>query len=101
MALQENDEIRALYQSLLTLKTEEECRQYLTDLCTVQELLSLSQRLEIARRLTRQEPYQKIASETGASTATISRVNRSLVYGSGGYETVIPRLEKERKKARS
>lgn len=89
---QRTKELYALYDSLLSLKTPEECAAYLEDLCTVQELISLSQRLEIARRLCAGESFQKIAKDTGASTATISRVNKALNYGPGGYRTIIERL---------
>ena len=79
---------------LLSLKTEDEARSLLSDLCTIREMQDLGQRLEVARLLRRQMTYSDIAQQTGASTATISRVNRCLVYGAGGYRTVLERLEK-------
>ena len=82
-----------LYESFLRLETVEECRQFLTDLCTVSELRAMEQRIEVAMRLRDGNIYQEILKNTGASSATISRVNRCIHYGAGGYETVLPRLE--------
>lgn len=70
-----------LFEAVLTLRDKEECYRFFQDVCTVNELLSLSQRFEVARMLTEKKTYLEIAEQTGASTATISRVNRSLVYG--------------------
>lgn len=81
-----------LFQAILSLETMEECYLFFDDLCTVQELKALSQRLHVAKMLSEQRVYSDIVSETGASTATISRVNRSLNYGSDGYKTVLRRL---------
>jgi TrpR-related protein YerC/YecD len=92
MGLPDKEQLHMLYQSLLSLESEAECRDYLQDLCTVQELISLSQRLEIARRLARGDSYLDTAEKTGASTATISRVNRCLAYGTGGYAKIIAKL---------
>ena len=80
-------------EALLCLKTKEECLAFLEDICTIKELDSLAQRLEVARLLKKEMTYTDIAARTGASTATISRVNRALVYGSGGYDTVIGRCD--------
>lgn len=82
-----------LFQAILCLKSAEECYDFFEDLCTVNELLSLSQRFEVASMLKRHNTYLEIAEKTGASTATISRVNRSLNYGNDGYELVLERLE--------
>lgn len=82
-----------LFQAILCLKTAEECYDFFEDLCTVNELLSLSQRFEVATMLKRKNTYLEIAEKTGASTATISRVNRSLTYGNDGYELVLERLK--------
>lgn len=82
-----------LYQAILSLKDEEECGAFLEDLCTVQELKALSQRMQVARLLYQQKVYNDIVAETGASTATISRVNRSLHYGKDGYKLVLEKLE--------
>ena len=81
-----------LFYSILTLKSVEECYNFFEDLCTVNELLSLSQRFEVATMLREHKTYLEIAEQTGASTATISRVNRSLNYGSDGYELIFERL---------
>ncbi|MCM1267311.1 MAG: YerC/YecD family TrpR-related protein [Bacteroidales bacterium] len=83
-----------LFQAVLCLKSAEECYDFFEDLCTVNELLSLSQRFEVASMLSRRNTYLEIAEKTGASTATISRVNRSLNYGTDGYQLVLARLEK-------
>jgi TrpR-related protein YerC/YecD len=100
-----NDKIRTeavdhLFQAILTLKNPEECYAFFEDVCTVNELLSLSQRYEVARMLREKKTYLEIAEQTGASTATISRVNRSLNYGNDGYDLVfrrIPDAHKEKK----
>lgn len=81
-----------LMRAMLTLETVEECWSFFEDLCTVSELKSMSQRLEVAMRLKNGEVYTDIAASTGASTATISRVSRCLSYGAGGYNTVLERL---------
>ena len=78
--------VKHLFEAILTLQDEEECFQFFEDLCTVNELLSLSQRFEVASMLKRKDTYLKIAEKTGASTATISRVNRSLSYGNDSYD---------------
>ncbi|MBQ7065779.1 MAG: TrpR YerC/YecD [Lachnospiraceae bacterium] len=86
--------VNQLFEAVLTLETTEECYAFFEDLCTVNELLSLSQRFEVAAMLREQKTYLEIAEKTGASTATISRVNRSLNYGSDGYELVFDRIKK-------
>ena len=83
----------------LNLKTKEECYNFFEDLCTVNELLSLSQRFEVASMLRSKNTYLEIAEKTGASTATISRVNRSLNYGSNGYKLVFDRLIENKNKS--
>lgn len=80
-----------LFEAILCLETKEECYSFFEDLCTVNELLSLSQRYEVASMLKDRKTYLEIAEKTGASTATISRVNRSLNYGNDGYELVFAR----------
>ena len=82
-----------LFEAVLCLKNKEECYTFFEDVCTINELLSLSQRFEVARMLQDKKTYLEIAEKTGASTATISRVNRSLNYGSDGYELVFGRME--------
>ncbi len=87
-----------LFRSILSLKTVDECYNFFEDLCTVPELKAMSQRLVVAHMLSTKRVYSEIVAETGASTATISRVNRSLNYGCDGYELVFGRLEEEDKK---
>lgn len=87
------DAVDFLFEAILTLKDKEECYHFFEDLCTVNELLSLSQRFEVAAMLKDHKTYLEIAEKTGASTATISRVNRSLNYGSDGYELIFDRLQ--------
>lgn len=89
--------VNQLFEAILTLKTVDECYTFFEDACTINELLSLSQRFEVARMLRDQKTYLEISRKTGASTATISRVNRSLIYGNDGYEMVLQRMEKEGK----
>ena len=82
-----------LYRAVLTLKNEDESRRFFQDLCTVSELKAMEQRMEVAMLLDDGMIYSEVLDRTGASTATISRVNRSLSYGADGYKTVIPRLK--------
>ena len=82
-----------LYKAVLTLKDLDECRRFFTDLCTVAELRAMEQRLEVAQLLSEGRIYNDILERTGASSATISRVNRALQYGADGYKAVLPRLE--------
>ena len=89
------EEVRQLFRAVLELKDEKECFAFFEDLCTINELLSLSQRLEVAKMLREHKTYLDIAKETGASTATISRVNRSLNYGNDGYDMVFKRMKLE------
>jgi len=86
--------IDQLFEAVLTLKNIEECYIFFEDLCTVNEIQSLSQRLEVARMLGNGNTYNQIEAETGASTATISRVKRCLNYGNDGYKLALDRLEK-------
>lgn len=84
--------VDSLFEAILTLESKEECYSFFEDLCTVNELLSLSQRFEVATMLRKHDTYLRIAEKTGASTATISRVNRSLNYGDDGYALVFARM---------
>ena len=84
-----------LFDAILSLKSREECYTFFEDVCTINELLSLSQRFEVAKMLREQKAYLEIAEKTGASTATISRVNSSLNYGNDGYDMVFERLEQQ------
>jgi TrpR-related protein YerC/YecD len=83
-----------LFKAILSLKSIDECYDFFDDLCTVSEIKALSQRLHVARMLRAHHVYSDIVRETGASTATISRVNRCLNYGSDGYGKILERLEK-------
>lgn len=85
----------SLYKAIVTLKTPEECYNFFSDLCTVPEMNAMEQRFEVAQLLDKGLIYNKILEETGASSATISRVNRSLNYGVNGYRVVIDRLDEE------
>ena len=82
----------SLFDAVLSLKNREECYLFFEDECTINEILSLSQRFEVAKMLKDKRTYLDISEKTGASTATISRVNRSLNYGNDGYEMVFERL---------
>lgn len=84
-----------LYQAILTLNSAEECKNFFQDLCTVAELQAMEQRMEVAILLDEGMIYNDILERTGASSATISRVNRALQYGADGYKTVLPRLKTE------
>ena len=90
-----SDRGAALYQALLTLKTPEECYAFLEDLCTVSEQMAMEQRFEVAMLLDQGSIYSDVLEKTGVSSATVSRVKRSLNYGSGGYRTVLDRYQKE------
>lgn len=85
-------EVDHLFDAVLTLKSREECYKLFSDVCTIKELLAMAQRYEVAMMLTKKMTYLDIADKTGASTATISRVNRSLTYGEDGYMLVFDRL---------
>ena len=87
-----------LYKAILLLKTEEECYDFFQDLCTVSELRAMEQRFEVATLLHGGMIYNDILERTGASSATISRVNRSLLNGAGGYENVLERMKEQEDK---
>ena len=85
-----------LFRAILELKRVDECYEFFEDICTIQEMKAISARLEVARMLKAGDIYEDIVQKTGASTATISRIKRCLVYGSGGYEKILSRMaEKE------
>lgn len=88
---------RRLYSAVLNLRTEEECAAFFEDICSIKELQDISQRLEVAAMLHEGKNYQEVSRETGASTATICRVNKCLNYGSGGYRLAMKRLEEDKK----
>ena len=95
MTMPKTPELQALFQAVLSLKTQSECEAFFEDLCTVKETQAMAQRLEVARQLTAGRNYVEVCNDTGASSATISRVNRCLLYGEGGYRTVLERLEEQ------
>ena len=88
-----NDTTDALFDAILSLESREECYQFFEDLCTVKEISDMAQRLEAAKLLLNGNTYDQIVKTVEISTATISRINRCIQYGSGGYRTVIERLE--------
>ena len=88
--------IDQLAQAVLTLKTEEDCYRFFEDVATIAEIKALGQRLEVARMLQEKQTYDEIAGQTGASTATISRVKRCLNYGADGYKIVLERMKKDK-----
>ena len=88
--------IDQLARAVLTLKTEEDCYRFFEDIATIAEIKALGQRLEVARMLQEKQTYDEIAGQTGASTATISRVKRCLNYGADGYKIVLERMEKDK-----
>ncbi len=93
--LSHSDGLDSLFEAILALDTEEECYDFFEDLCTVPELKAISQRYKVAKLLLEGKVYSSIVAETGASTATISRVNRSVNYGNDGYEMVFARLKEK------
>ncbi|MBQ7334545.1 MAG: TrpR YerC/YecD [Clostridia bacterium] len=95
MSPHHTDATKRLFRAMLLLKTEEECAAFFDDICTIREIQDLSQRLEVAEMLKAGKNYQEISRATGASTATICRVNKCLNYGSDGYNTVLSRLCEE------
>lgn len=100
----DNQNMKNLYNAILSLENQDECRRFFEDICTVNELISICQRFEVAVMLRHSKTYTEIAKETHASTATISRVNRTLNYGNDGYDLVIERMrdqDRARLKGRS
>ena len=91
-------EVDELFEAILSLNTVEECRMFFEDACTVKEVLDVAQRLKAAKMLKKGENYVNVCKETGMSSATVSRVNRCLEYGSGGYDLVIERLSESEEK---
>jgi len=88
-----DENIDDLFEAVLKLETVEECYDFFEDLCTAQEIKSIAQRLKVAKLLTEKHVYNYIVEKTGASTATISRVNRTLNYGNDGYKMIFERLD--------
>ena len=93
MKKQNQSDFNTFYNAVLTLKTPEELSAFFNDVCTIQELEALAQRMEVAIKLKKGESYIDINKSTGASTATISRVSKYLNYGAGGYEIAIERMD--------
>ncbi|MDY5355184.1 MAG: YerC/YecD family TrpR-related protein [Eubacteriales bacterium] len=87
----------ALFEAILTLKTVDECYRFFEDACTVKEIIDISQRFEVAKLLSEKKNYQEISKETGASTATISRVGKCLSYGTDVYTLVLERIKQNKK----
>lgn len=88
------DETEELYEAILSLSTKEECYKFFDDLCTIQEILSISQRWHVARLLNEKQTYAQIEQETNMSTATISRINKCLRHGAGGYTLALEKMNK-------
>ena len=88
------EEVDTLCKAILSLETVEECYNFFEDVCTVKEIIDIAQRLKAAKMLKDGANYTQIAEATGMSTATISRVNKCLEYGNGGYDTVLSRIDK-------
>ncbi len=88
-----NEDTDRLCKAVLALDTKDQCYNFLEDICTIKELKALAQRLEVASLLREKKTFAEIVEKTGASTATISRVNRCLMYGSGGYDYVLNKIE--------
>ena len=93
-----NKEVDTLFEAILSLNSVEECYKFFEDACTIKEVLEIAQRLKAAKMLTEGVNYALISKETGMSTATISRVNRCLEYGGGGYAMILERLSKKEDK---
>jgi len=96
MGVRHSAAIDTVFAAILSLRTQQECYQFFEDLCTVKEILEMAQRFGVARKLDAGKIYSEVAAETGASTSTISRVNRCLHYGSGGYRLVLDREKAHR-----
>ncbi len=97
MDLHENAGYKLLISAILAIDNEDECNAFLEDLMTRKELNDITQRLEVAKMLSEQTVYNKIVEQTGASTATISRVNRSYIYGAGGYDKIFAKIKEDQK----
>lgn len=92
----QNEEIDALFEAILCLQSQEECYRFFEDVCTIKELQSIAQRLHVAKLLQEKMTYTDIKDVTQASTVTISRVNKCLVYGADGYRLILDRLERQK-----
>lgn len=94
MKQMQSPETDMLFEAILSLKTAEECYMFFEDICTIKEVQAMSQRLQVASQLEAGRNYAEVYEDTGVSSATISRVNKCLLYGNGGYRTVLERLKK-------
>lgn len=92
----EREDVDALFDAVLKLKNREECYRFFEDLCTINEIHAIAQRMEVAKLLSEKKTYNEIENITNASTATISRINKCLIYGAGGYRLVLERLKDEK-----
>lgn len=92
----ERPDVDELFDAVLTLKNREDCYRFFEDLCTINEIHAIAQRMEVAKYLAQGKTYSEIESITNASTATISRINKCLVYGAGGYKLALNRLDKKK-----
>ena len=90
-----SDELDALFDAMLLLRDRSECYRFFEDVCTISELKSIAQRFGVAQKLDEGVTYQEISQQLGASTATISRVNRALAYGAGGYRLLLDRMKRK------
>ncbi len=93
------DDIDQLFDAVLTLENREECYRFFEDICTINELHAIAQRLQVAKLLSEKRTYTEIESLTSASTATISRINKCLLYGADGYKLVLERMPKDEEEA--
>lgn len=92
-----SEDMDELFDAVLTLENREDCYRFFEDICTINELHAISQRLQVAKLLSQKKTYSEIEELTKASTATISRINKCLVYGAEGYQRVLERLENQEK----
>jgi TrpR-related protein YerC/YecD len=90
-----NEFVDELFEAVLLLEDTEECYRFFEDICTIKEIQALAQRLKVAKLLRKDKTYHEIEEKTGASTATISRINRCLQYGADGYNLILNRLEED------
>ncbi len=89
----EREEVDELFEAILSLENREECYRFFTDVCTINEILAIAQRMQVAKLLSQGKTYSEIEELTKASTATISRINKCLVYGADGYKLVLDRMK--------
>lgn len=92
----QREDIDEFFDAVLTLETREDCYRFFEDVCTINEIHSIAQRLQVAKLLSEKKTYNEIEEKTNASTATISRINKCLVYGADGYQRVLERMEKQK-----